>query len=275
MHVTALTVFPVKSTSALPVSAADVRRHGLAHDRRWALVRPDGTVVTARTRDRMLRIAATPTRTGLRLSAPGEVDLDVAFPADGVRVPVGVSRMPLARHAGEVAAHWCSRVLEEPVRLVWQDDPHTRSVSAEHGGHDGDHMSLADAAPLLVASTASLARLNEWITETDPDAAVPITRFRPNVVVDGVREPFDEDRWARIRIGTVTYRFAEQCDRCVLTTIDPDTLVHGKEPLRTLARHRRRDGKTWFAVRVIPESTGTIRIGDDVEVLERQEPGAH
>ena len=274
MHVASLTVYPVKSTRARPVTTATVHRHGLANDRRWALVDPSGAVVTARRRDRMLRISATPTATGLALSAPGLDDLAVSFPVDGDLVPVDVSRMPRARHAGAAAAQWCSTVLGEPVRLVWQDDPHARAVAAEHGGTRGDHVSLADTAPLLVASSASLQRLNEWIAETDPDAVIPIGRFRPNVVIDGMPEPFEEDGWARIRIGGVTYRFAEQCDRCVLTTIDPDTLVHGKEPLRTLARYRKRHGKTWFAVRVVPEHTGTIAVGDRVEVLEQQAAAA-
>ncbi|WEG09598.1 MOSC domain-containing protein [Microbacterium horticulturae] len=274
MHVATLTVFPVKSTRAHPVLTTTVHAHGLGGDRRWALVDGSGAVVTARTRDRMLLIAATPTATGLRLSAPGRAELDVEFPVDGDVVPVGVSRMPRARYAGRAASEWCSTVLGEHVALVWQSDPRARTVSAEHGGRDGDHMSLADAGPLLVATTASVARLNEWIAETDRDATIPITRFRPNVVVDddsaGALEPFEEDGWARIRIGGVSYRFAEQCDRCVLTTIDPDTLAHGKEPLRTLARHRKRAGKTWFAVRMIPERSGVISVGDRVEVLERQ-----
>ncbi|QAY61817.1 MOSC domain-containing protein [Microbacterium protaetiae] len=275
MHVASLAVYPVKSTRALPVSTATVHPHGLEHDRRWAVVDHAGAVITARTRDRMLRISAAPTATGLHLSAPDMPDLHVPFPVGGAVVPVGVSRMPEARYGGDDAAAWCSRVLGEPVRLIWQDDPRARSVAPEHGGRDGDHVSLADTGPLLLASTASVARLNEWIAETDPDAAIPVGRFRPNVVVDdadGKLEAFDEDRWARVRIGSVTYRFTEQCDRCVLTTIDPDTLAHGKEPLRTLARHRKRAGKTWFAIRLVPEHSGTITLGDRVDVLERQSP---
>ena len=33
-----------------------------------------------------------------------------------------------------------------------------------------------------------------------------------------------------------------------MTTIDPCTHATGHEPIRTLARHRRWDGATWFAV---------------------------
>jgi hypothetical protein len=43
-------------------------------------------------------------------------------------------------------------------------------------------------------------------------------------------------------------------------------LETGKEPIRTLARHRQWDGKTWFAVQLVPESTGSIAVGDQVTV---------
>jgi uncharacterized protein YcbX len=55
------------------------------------------------------------------------------------------------------------------------------------------------------------------------------------------------------------------CDRCVMTTIDPITLASGKEPIRTLARHRRWDGKTWFGTRLVPLGTATICVGCDCE----------
>jgi hypothetical protein len=95
-----------------------------------------------------------------------------------------------------------------------------------------------------------------------------MTRFRPNVVVAGVDEPFAEDRWIRVRIGDVRLRQAEQCDRCMVTLLDPDDLAQGKEPLRSLARHRRREGKVWFGIRLIPESTGRIQVGDPVVQLD-------
>lgn len=51
-----------------------------------------------------------------------------------------------------------------------------------------------------------------------------------------------------------------------MTTIDLQTLTTAKEPIRTLARHRLVDGKTVFAVHLVPESTGRIRVGDTVRV---------
>ena len=73
-----------------------------------------------------------------------------------------------------------------------------------------------------------------------------------------------------LRIGAARFRAAKACDRCVLTTIDPDTASRGREPLMTLARHRRWDGKAWFAINLIPDSPGVaLRIGDRLEVTEQ------
>jgi hypothetical protein len=53
-----------------------------------------------------------------------------------------------------------------------------------------------------------------------------------------------------------------------MTSVDPDTAAKGKEPIATLARHRRWDGATWFGMSLIPDTPGaTIAVGDEVEIL--------
>lgn len=73
-----------------------------------------------------------------------------------------------------------------------------------------------------------------------------------------------EDHWSAVTIGEVRFRVAKPTDRCVMTTIEPETLETSKEPIRTLARHRLFDHKTMFAIHLIPESTGRIGVGDEV-----------
>ena len=95
-----------------------------------------------------------------------------------------------------------------------------------------------------------------------------MTRFRPNVVVSGVA-PWAEDDWRRVRIGDAIFRAVKGCARCVLTTVDPGTAERGKEPIASLAKIRRWDGATWFGVNLVPDTPGaTIRVGDDIEVLD-------
>ena len=38
----------------------------------------------------------------------------------------------------------------------------------------------------------------------------------------------------------------------------------GRPRIRTLARHRSWEGKTWFAVQLVPEVLGDLRVGDEV-----------
>jgi uncharacterized protein YcbX len=156
---------------------------------------------------------------------------------------------------------------------VWQDASTHRPIRPEMGGLEGDRNSLSDAAPLHVTSEASLRRLNDWMLEAavargeQPGEPIGHDRFRPNVVVAG-GEPFAEDAWTGARFGDVPFRATMVCDRCVMTTIDRTTLDGAKEPIRTLARHRKWDGATWFGVRltpVLPLADGaSIRVGDEV-----------
>ncbi len=267
MNVGSIHVYPVKSLAGQSVDEAEVEPWGLLHDRRWVVLEPDGTRLSAREDHRMLGLTATPTTHGIQITTRTGDCMDVSDPVDGDLVPTTVSRLESVRLASSAAHDWLSLQLERPVRLAWLDDPRRRSVSAAHGGLPGDLLTVADAGPLLLTTSASLQQLNGWM---EPPGDIEMARFRPNVVVDGVAEPFDEDRWRRIQIGEAEFRFAEICDRCVMTTLDPQTLIGGKEPLRTLAKHRQWDHKTWFGIRLIPVSGSLIRVGDKVEVLTRE-----
>ncbi|HEY5981704.1 MAG TPA: MOSC N-terminal beta barrel domain-containing protein [Microlunatus sp.] len=261
--------YPVKSCRGDDLDVAEVEPWGLTGDRRWMLVDPSGEVVTAREANRLVLITPEITDRGLHLRAPGIADLAVERPEAGPLVDVEIWDDRLqARSADPMAADWFSEVLGRPVRLVYLDDPRRRPVNPHDGASD-DTVSLADAYPLLLAAEESLAQLNSWIADGPraADGPVPMLRFRPNLVVRGGRS-FAEDSWQRIRVGEVAFRVVKLCDRCVLTSIDPETAIRTKEPLVSLARHRRWNGKTWFAVNLVPDAPyGSVRVGDPVEVL--------
>ncbi len=261
--------YPVKSCRGESLDHGVVERWGLAGDRRWMVVDDDGAAITSREVPELVLTRPQLTEGGLRLTHPTHGDLDLPVPT-GSPVPVDVwGNGVLARSAGPEAAAWFSALVGTSARLVYLDDP-TQRLPNQTRTLPTDRVSLADAYPLLLATQESLDALNARIAEGPlaGEGPLPMTRFRPNVVVRGVGPAWAEDTWRRVRIGGAEFRVVKGCDRCVFTTIDPDTAAKGTEPIATLARHRKWDGKTWFGMNLVPDTPGaTIRVGDEVEVL--------
>ncbi|MGN7246873.1 MOSC domain-containing protein [Janibacter anophelis] len=263
MRVTQLRLYPVKSLAGADVESARVEPWGIEGDRRWALVDPTGEKVTAREERSLLRLRAEQVDEETIRIHDGDASILVDIPLGLPPIPVSHSRQGFAPPADQDVSDWISERVGRPLRLVWQEEPRMRRMSGAHGGLDGDTLSLADAGPLLMTSEASLARLQEWVDAGDAPTELEMVRFRPNVVIDG-DEAFAEDGWPTVRIGDLELRTAEPCDRCVMTTIHPTTLATGPEPIRTLSRTRKWDGKTWFGTRLVPLGEGEIRVGDEV-----------
>jgi len=274
VRICAIHVYPVKGAYRVDLDDAQVEPWGLAGDRRWMIVDAQtGRAVTQRQLPALARIRPSSVEGGglvLRTAAvAGPAGLVVAEPRDGKLIDVSVWDFTgPARLAGAEAGDWLTAALSAPVRLVWLDDPARRTVDPGHG-QDGDTVSFADSFPLLLTSLASLDALNDLIAESGSlEGPLPMTRFRPNVVVSGA-PPWAEDRWTggRIRVGEVTFRVPKPCERCVVTTTDQETGERGHEPLRTLARHRNIDQRLLFGTNLIPDHPGRIAIGDPVEPL--------
>ncbi|MGP4006080.1 MOSC domain-containing protein [Streptomyces sp. 4N124] len=267
-------VHPVKSVRGQSPREAVVEPWGLAGDRRWALIDDGGKVVTQRRQPRLaLAAAELVPGGGVRLSAPGMDPLTVPVPE-----PIGAVTMEIFRDkvdafpAADAAAHaWCSDYLGAEVRLVHMDDPATRRPVDPEYALPGETVTFADGYPLLLTSAASLDALNSLIAQGDhPDESpLPMNRFRPNVVVSGTAA-WAEDDWSRLAIGEVVFRVAKKCGRCVVTTTDQGTAGRGSEPLHTLGRHRRLGGKLVFGQNLVPQSRGTIQVGDPVRILDRE-----
>jgi uncharacterized protein YcbX len=267
MRLAALGLHPLKSGRALSPRSAIVEPAGLRHDRRWMVVDADGRFVSQREDPRLGRIVPTIEADALRLGAPAAPDLTVPLrpgPGPTRRVTIWGDEVA-ARGCGDAADAWLAARLGPGHRLVVLTDDAPRPADPDHA-RDGDTVSFADGFPYLLTTTASLDELNRRA-----GSALTMARFRPNLVVEGA-PPFAEDRWRRIRVGEVVFRVAKPCARCVVTTLDPDTLEAGPEPLRTLARFRAADGKVHFGQNLLPDGGGTLRLGDPVEVLEAGPP---
>jgi len=265
VHVQSIAVYPVKGCRRVEVQRAAVEPWGLAGDRRWLIVDArTGEAITLRDTTAPTQVQPLPASHGVLLRAPGLPELAVPCPTGAPLSDVTLwSNTFPAMPAGDEADAWLSTAVSRPVRLMWLDDPTRRAVDPTYGKQT-DRVSFADGYPVSLANTASLAALNDLIgTES-----VPVTRFRSNIVIADA-PAWAEDQWTggSIQVGEVTFRVAKPNDRCVVTTIDPETGVKGREPLRTLGQHRNVDQELLFATYLIPDGTGTIAVGDPVTPL--------
>ncbi|MFE0518067.1 MOSC domain-containing protein [Streptomyces sp. NPDC058954] len=265
-------VHPVKAFRGLAPREAVVEPWGLAGDRRWALIDDGGKVVTQRQQPRLaLAVAELLPGGGLRLSAPGMDPLTVPVPRPQGTVTVEIFGDKVEGVLAEQpAAHaWCSEYLGAASRLVHMDDPAVRRPVEPEFALPGETVTFADGYPLLLTTDASLDALNSLIAQGPHQAEgpLPMNRFRPNLVVSGTAA-WAEDEWSRVAVGEVTFRVAKVCGRCLVTTTDQFTAARGMEPLHTLGRHRRIDGRLVFGQNLVPLERGTIRIGDPVTILE-------
>ena len=266
-----ITVYPLKSGAGLDLDASDMEPCGLCGDRRWMAIDGDGVCVTARERPQLVRIRAENDGTALRLGMQSREPLTVRYPDSGApaaRVWIW-GQACSALDAGDTAARWMSDALNKPVRLVAMDDRFKRRPDPDCTLPE-DEVSFADCYPVLAIGRSSLDDLN-----TRTPAPASMRRFRPNFVVSG-GEPYEEDGWRRIRIGSVEFEGVENCERCELPTVDPETGIPdpGREPMRTLARYRRRvTGGVFLGQNLVPRGAGTVRVGDRVVVLESADGG--
>lgn len=259
-----LTYYPIKACRGFDVPASHVGRMGLEYDRRMMVVTPDGKFLTQREYPRLALVTPTRKNDSLTLSAPNYDSIQLGIQTSGTPTPVDIwsSKNVSAIDQGDEAAAWFSDWLGTSVRLVHIAEGFKRKLNPMYAINEDDHTGFADGYPILIISEESLRDLNSRL-----DSALPMNRFRPNLVVKG-REPFAEDTWKRIRVGGIEMALVKPCPRCVVTTIDKETLVKSKEPLKTLETFRRHELGAIFGMNTIPLNEGRIEVGMRVEVLE-------
>jgi len=252
IRIASLHLYPIKSCRGFAVEKAELDERGLVGDRRWMIVDEDGGFVTQREEPALNRVHVAPGADGWRITAGRELTIR---PDDArTLAPVTVWGDPVTARVHDEGSALISEQLGRPVRLVCFGPEAERSAGS---AAPSAKVAFADGYPLLVVSRGSLDALNAKL-----DAPVPMRRFRPNVVIEGV-DPYAEDEWDRLRLGTIDARMVKRCDRCSVVTVDDEGRRH-KEPLKTLATYRRSGSNVSFGVNVAHGHAGTLRVGDSV-----------
>ena len=265
-----LYTYPLKSGAPIEHLSIHIAPLGLESDRNWAIVDENNQCLTARKYPQLLHLTSKIEKNNFILEYRNHeifnfnINDCVQYTSEPFRIFSYLANGWIIQ-IPEVN-QWLTKFTGTSSRLMQVNENLLRPVLEKHNGKAGDYLRFADQAPILICSDESLNELND--TSLSP---ITMSRFRPNIVVSKSK-PWEEDDWKRIRIGDqVILRIIQQCERCIMTTIDPITLRKDPqgEPLKTLAKYRRNDrNNTVFGMHAVVEKPGTINTGDQISILE-------
>jgi len=266
LNISQLFIYPVKSLGGIAVNSALLTDRGFEHDRRWMITGKDNCFITQRELPAMALLQVQLTGTGLHIyhKKKSAESIDIPFAPlspDTVMATVWDDVCEVQRVDPEVD-EWLSDMLSYDCRLLYMPDNSWRSVDARYA-IDNDITSLSDGYPALMIGQASLDDLNGRLA-----VPLPMNRFRPNMVFSGGR-PYEEDEMAHFTIAGMDFYAVKPCARCPIPTIDQDTALAAKEPLRTLATYRNKNNKVYFGQNILYKGRGVVQVGDSIAVLAR------
>ncbi|SEC41151.1 hypothetical protein SAMN02787142_1343 [Burkholderia sp. WP9] len=278
-----LFVYPIKSCAGIALHEARLFATGLEYDRCWMVTDPAGAMLTQRAYPRMALIQVEIGAEDLVIRAPGMSELRTPLDSARLEAPSAVQTQVWRDAAygldtGAASAAWFSAVLGVPARLLRFDPERERIVDPDYTDSVGGATThFADGFPLLVIGQASLDDLNTRLSGKGAPA-IPINRFRPNVVLTGL-DAYEEDYVETLSIDgeageNVQLQLVKPCSRCPMPTIDqakgaPDP-DWPNEPTDTMSVYRanpQRNGAITFGNNaLVARGAGQwLRVGQSVE----------
>lgn len=257
-------IYPIKSLGGIRLESAEVEEKGFQYDRRWMLVDEEGLFLSQRTISKLAQLHLKLDNDFLTVFKCDQAERTISIPLElesdqSIRVTVWDDTMD-AKLVGKIYDDWFSEILSMKVRLVKMPDSTQRKVSSKYATNN-ESVSFADGMPYLLIGQSSLDDINSRI-----ENPVPMNRFRPNIVFSGGK-PFGEDSWKKILIGKINFHVVKPCARCVMPTIDQNSGMKNKEPMKTLATYRTVGSKVMFGQNMIAGSNGILKVGDEVKLL--------
>jgi uncharacterized protein YcbX len=247
---------PIKALAIEELQQVELDRLGVANDRRFCIVDPDGRMLNAK---RVQHFVAVRPRFDdamrLHLSMPDGSEVEGAIDL-GRAIAVSIYGRSVA--ARVIDGPWTdalSSLATRPVQLVRFDEPGEGVDRADEGA--GASL-LAEASLLAIAKAAGVT------------ASVDPRRFRMLFGIAGVAA-HAEDTWigSRVHIGSAVVIPGGNIGRCAVTTLNPLTGVPDLDTLAALARYRRdlvTSEPLAFGVWARVAQPGLVRAGDPVEV---------
>ena len=280
-----LFVYPIKSCAGIALHEARLLATGLEYDRCWMVTDPSGAMLTQRAYPRMALIEVAIGAEDLVIRAPGMSELRTPLNSARLEAPSAVQTQVWRDAAygldtGAASAAWFSAFLGVSARLLRSDPVRERIVDPDFTDSVGGATThFADGFPLLVIGQASLDDLNTRLNSKGAPA-IPINRFRPNLVLTGL-DAYEEDYVETLSVGgdaggDVQLQLVKPCSRCPMPTIDqakgaPDP-DWPNEPTDTMSVYRanpQRNGAITFGNNALVASGAGqwLRVGQSVEAV--------
>ena len=262
--ISTITVYPLKSAAGITLQEAEVTDSGLANDREWMVLDGDRTYVSQREFSKLALVQPAMKEGELWLSAPQMGEIAVPM-APGTPVACSLFGEECRAFTTNAAIDgWISDYLGVKASIVSRDKGFLRKGGVQYPERDDRPTSFVDNYGILIISQASLDDLN-----TRLDEPVPMNRFRPNIVIDGIDAYVEEDAEG-FSSETVTLSLTNVCTRCVIPNINQSTASVGREPFKTLSAFRFDDayrGVRFGAYAAVAAGTGgKLRVGSPIEL---------
>jgi uncharacterized protein YcbX len=264
IKITALYVYPIKSLKGITLQQADISETGIAYDRFWMLVNENGDFLSQR-EHAILAL--------FKVSMQSD-SFTVSFDEKSIKIPKTLTTKNIKEcelweeklngyTESDEINNWFSNILNIKVFLVRNSEQPKRTTKE---GND-TYVNFTDSQQYLIIGQSSMDNLNDKLEQP-----INIDRFRPNIVfsISGAHE---EDTWSEIQIGASTFTQIKPCGRCNVITINQDTAIAGKEPLKTLAKYRFKDNNVYFGqyLKLTESSNKLLQVGDQLTVLCEKE----
>lgn len=249
-------VYPIKSCEGVELIRWPLSTSGkLLYDHEWALVDEDGTILSQKRHPQLATITAIPDLQNdvLRITSSIYETEELLIPLEEdslheTTVKLCGRKTLCTYHEFSHPSHekWLERAVGKKCRLIRSTDSTT----------------LANDSELLVVNAESVEALRTRLKARGSEDALKMAKtlsfsqFRPNIVVSGFH-PYKEDGWQGINLlnndtGATTQLInCGACARCtMINTPDAENGTKGKEPLRTLAEYRLKNGEIQFGIRM-------------------------
>jgi len=262
-----INIYPVKSLGGISLNESIVERRGLQYDRRWMLVDKNNKFITQREFHELCLFRLSFDSNGFKITFDkNSSSVNIPFRIEtGEKSDVVIWRDTVeAMHYSDEIDKWFSDIINSDCRLVYMPDTTHRKTNKDFNIAD-DIVSFADGYPVLILGQSALDKFNEMSGKD-----YKMNRFRPNLVFTG-GEANIEDTWKKFKIDDIDFIGIKPCLRCNITTIEQETGIAGKEPLKTLVTYRAAENNVKFGMNVVPISisgNNMIKLGSEINILE-------